>query len=433
MLLTLSNPAKLEFDFKSPHEFSPPFSSSPKIFPPRLNGGSVLSLPASTSIKMSTPHRGLPPPAAMTLPDPGGRGPPPIPTGLSQLPAPPTQWQGAEDGMRNWLAAKAEEEKRKQEEEKTRQEDLKMKQEDLRTQQESYRLEQRRIEQAMLRESMQGGVPPHLVPMIFAGIGGANLANVSLEWLQQYAAQLQAAQQQQQQQQQQQALNQAQSPEMRRESRIANVLQSSAFGGPQTSPQSVPGTSLIPTQQMAAPLPQPGPFASSAYSLSPANRTRASSLVGQQLSGTKSTHSTLPRLTTNEMQIHQPPTIPPAVHPLHQTHTAAQEPNPPSPDIYFHHWVPPSSEKEKAKDHPPATPSGKAPVQRSSPHASSHLFESEHASSPKKRKAQGAHQPAPLPTSTPQYTSPSFSQLASSASTPGRRGHTRTRSDTSTR
>ncbi|KAG9757594.1 hypothetical protein KCU95_g20234, partial [Aureobasidium melanogenum] len=43
---------------------------------------------------------------------------------------------------------------------------------------------------------MQGGIPPHMVPMIFAGIGGANLANFSLEVLQQYTAQLQAAQQQ---------------------------------------------------------------------------------------------------------------------------------------------------------------------------------------------------------------------------------------------
>ena len=63
--------------------------------------------------------------------------------------------------MRHWLAAKAEEDKRKQEEEKTRQESL--------------RLEQRRIEQSMLRESLQGGVPPQLVPMIYAGMGGASL------------------------------------------------------------------------------------------------------------------------------------------------------------------------------------------------------------------------------------------------------------------
>ncbi|MCJ1405614.1 hypothetical protein MMC11_008842, partial [Xylographa trunciseda] len=114
---------------------------------------------------MSTPHRGLPPPMAMTLPNPE-RGPPPIAQPMGQLPAPPSQWQGADESMRNWLLAKAEEDRRKQEEERTRQEGL--------------RLEQRKIEQTMLRESLQGGVPPHLVPMVFAGMGGGNLANASL-------------------------------------------------------------------------------------------------------------------------------------------------------------------------------------------------------------------------------------------------------------
>ena len=87
--------------------------------------------------------------------------------------------------MRSWLAAKSEEDKRKQEEEKTRQE--------------QYKLEQRWIEQSMLREALQAGIPPNMVPMIYAGIGGSQLANLSLEWLQQYAAQLQATQQQLQQ------------------------------------------------------------------------------------------------------------------------------------------------------------------------------------------------------------------------------------------
>lgn len=68
------------------------------------------------------------------------------------MPAPPAQWQGQEESMRNWLLAKAEEDKRKQEEERTRQETL--------------RLEQRKIEQAMLRESLQGGIPPQMVPMV---------------------------------------------------------------------------------------------------------------------------------------------------------------------------------------------------------------------------------------------------------------------------
>ena len=121
----------------------------------------------------------------MTLPDPVPRPPPSLTTApqpLGPMPAPPNQWQGAEDSMRNWLSTKAEEERRKQEEEKTRQETLK--------------LEQRRVEQSMLRESMQGGVPPQMIPMIFAGIGGSSMAHTSIDWLQQYAAQLQASQQQ---------------------------------------------------------------------------------------------------------------------------------------------------------------------------------------------------------------------------------------------
>ncbi|KAK5160264.1 hypothetical protein LTR16_012354, partial [Cryomyces antarcticus] len=105
----------------------------------------------------------------MTLPDPN-RGQPPLPQPMGPMPAPPSQWQGAEESMRNWLVAKSEEDKRKQEEEKTRQEGL--------------RLEQRKIEQSMLRDSMQGGVPPQLLPIMFAGMGGANLTNLSVEWLQ---------------------------------------------------------------------------------------------------------------------------------------------------------------------------------------------------------------------------------------------------------
>ncbi|RDL41299.1 uncharacterized protein BP5553_01278 [Venustampulla echinocandica] len=60
----------------------------------------------------------------------------------------------------------------------------------------------------------------------------------------------------------------------------------------------------------------------------------------------------------------------------------------------------------------------------------------DNTSSPKKRKATGPQQPAPPPTSQPQYTSPQFSQVTSSVSnTPPsrRRGHSRQRSDMSSR
>jgi hypothetical protein len=61
----------------------------------------------------------------------------------------------------------------------------------------------------------------------------------------------------------------------------------------------------------------------------------------------------------------------------------------------------------------------------------------DHTSSPKKRKATGAHQSAPAPSSQPQYTSPPFSHTGGSSlsNTPQsrRRGHSRQRSDVSVR
>lgn len=383
MLLTLSQPTRSDFEFKHPHDYpqarsySPSARHSPKV----TSGPSPLSqsLPASAPSTMSTSHRGLPPPAAMTLPDPSRTAPPPmsVSQSLGQMPAPPQQWQGAEESMRNWLSAKAEEDKRKQEEEKTRQETL--------------RLEQRKIEQAMLRESMQGGVPPHLVPMIFAGIGGGSAAGVTVDWLQQYVAQLQA--------QQQQALAQVQvSPDMRRgEQRMINPAQPGVYAGAQ---QVVAAPSVVPGQAPAQPA--GGPFSAPTYtavgSMSP--RGRAGS--GYPQHPKPPAHSQLPRLTTNEMQIQQPPQAQ-SLSTIQQSQQ--QEPQTSSPSIYFHHWVPPTTQSS-----------------------------SDYASSPKKRKAQGAHQAAPAPTSAPQYTSPSFSHVSgSSTSTPGRRGHARTRSDQSSR
>jgi hypothetical protein len=57
----------------------------------------------------------------------------------------------------------------------------------------------------------------------------------------------------------------------------------------------------------------------------------------------------------------------------------------------------------------------------------------DYVSSPKKRKAQGTHQAPPVPTTAPQYHSPSFVHVASNYSTPGRRSHTRQTSDSSIR
>ena len=183
MLLTLSSTIQNGY---SPHAYSTPvhFSSLSTILSSEL----LPPLPESSTCRMSAPHRGLPPPSAMTLPTPD-RIPPP--SSLNSLPPAPPQWQGADESMRNWLLAKSEEDRRKQEEERSRQE--------------GFRLETRKIEQQMLHDALQGGIPPHMIPIVFAGIGGANMSNVSMEWAQHYMAQFTIQQQLQLQQQQQQA------------------------------------------------------------------------------------------------------------------------------------------------------------------------------------------------------------------------------------
>jgi hypothetical protein len=298
---------------------------------------------------MSTPHRGLPPPAAMTLPQPS-QGPPPlsqVPLSqpMGQLPAPPQQWQGADESMRSWLQAKSEEDKRKQEEEKTRQETL--------------RLEQRRIEQDMLRTSLNGNIPPYMIPMIFAGMGGGNLPGASLEWAQHFMAQ--AHQLQVGQQQGQQATlppPQLSSPELRRESRQITHL----YGGPQHPiPAPLPSTPAGPgvSQQAGGFLPS--------YPMSPSARSRTQ-LPGPQSLARAPPGGNLPRLNTGEMHIQPPPPGPAAMqvipgqpaHPLQQSQTPqqAQQESQSSPSIYFHHWQPPTSQAASSSANQPTTPSG---------------------------------------------------------------------------
>lgn len=351
MLLTLKQSA--HHGFKSFHDYSPPTPPSSSRFSPSLTnaGPSFPSLPPatqSTTKPMSTPHRGLPLPAAMTLPQPTQPAPtigqssfnqPPV-----QLPAPPQQWQGSEEPMRNWLQAKAEEDKRRQEEEKTRQESL--------------RLEQRKVEQDMLRTSLNGGIPPHMIPIVFAGMGGANpnLVNTSLEWAQHYMAQahqLQQQQLQQQQQQQQQHQQQAigshphSSPELRRESRqISQIFGASQHPIPPPLPSTpIPSTPIGPGSQ------QPAGFLPS-YQMSP-GRSRGQ-LPGPATLSRPPPSSELPRLNTGEMHIHQPSQGPPgqSSHPLQQSQSA--NPSQQESPIYFHHWQPPSTSGANQ----PSTPSG---------------------------------------------------------------------------
>lgn len=353
MLLTLKHPGHSGFN-KSFHDYSPPTPPSTSRFSPALTvpgppfpTDRLGTIPPHVSKSMSTPHRGLPPPAAMTLPQPQPSQAPPslvqpqvIDRPMGQLPAPPQQWQGAEESMRNWLQAKVEEDRRKQEEEKTHQESL--------------RLEQRKIEQDMLRTSLSGGIPPYMIPLVFAGMGGGNLPNASLEWAQHYMATTHQLQQQQQQAPSAQSSHQQgapllppsyPSPELRRESRqIVHAHSGSqhAINAP------------IPSAAGGAPIP------AAYYPSSPSSRNRQS-LPGPSTLARPSQQGHLPRLNTAELHP-QAPAGPSSIqilpgqagHPLSQTQTHEQS----SPSIYFHHWQPPAPQSGD-RGNQPTTPSGK--------------------------------------------------------------------------
>ncbi|KAF2272177.1 uncharacterized protein EI97DRAFT_453203 [Westerdykella ornata] len=413
MLLTLPKTAKSEFETKT-HAYSPIFpSASSARYSPQLKGGPFSSVPAGAPTTMAAPLRGLPHPLT-SLPAPtqpthqqGSSGPPPPSTPHWQT----SQTPNVESNTKDWFLAKAEEDRRKQEEEKTRQGELK--------------LEQRKIERSMLQESLQGGVPPHLVPLIFAGIGGGNVSNWTMDLIQQYAAQLQVTQQQQQ--GQQHAPPTAQSPTAsRRHIEPGTYVLSSA--PQQAAPP--PPSSVLPTQPLQG-QPHHGVF-SSAY---PGGSVPLPGhAVAPMPAPPPPPSSQLPKLATNEMSIQPPPTAPSSVQQTQSAQPAQQEES----SLYFYHWVPPSSQQEKSSSgNAPATPSGKYKASASFPpraRAATDASDANYASSPKKRKAEGGHPAPPVPTSAPQtHTSPSYSQVSSSSTSTPQRGHARGHSDASTR
>ncbi|KAJ9613830.1 hypothetical protein H2204_014612 [Knufia peltigerae] len=381
MLLGPGPPTPMQTDFK-PHDY-PSYHKPPptRTYSPPESPRTLSSFFEES--RMNNTHRGLPLPAGLSLPPPD-RGHSTAPAPLGHLPAPPSQWTGQDDSMRSWLHAKAEEDRRKQEEEKTRQEGL--------------RLDQRRIEQTMLRESLQGGIPPPMVPLIFAGIGGGNLPAHTLEWAQQYLASLSIQNQQQQQQiqaqqqqlQQQQHLQQQVSPDVHRDSRM---IPPNPYGSIQpTQPQQ----SLVSTQPVQAP-----------------------SHGRNSLSGTQGATSALSRLNTTEFV----PTSSTgqgnrqSTHQLHNTPTGASEQSS-APGLFFHHWTPPNHSSGGGQ---PPTPSGKST--QSSPFSqqpASHL-RSDYQHSPKKRKVVTGHT-GPAPTSDPSQPMSSRSSREREFS-PGQRHH----------
>ncbi|KAH8677464.1 hypothetical protein BX600DRAFT_128469 [Xylariales sp. PMI_506] len=348
---------------------------------------------------MSAPHRGLPLPAAMTLPQPNpGPGPaishPPVPVpgppSHSQIPAPgpslhgqnlgalpaPPQWQGqgGEDSMRTWLLAKTEEERRKQEEEKTRQESL--------------RLEQRKLEYDMLRTSLDRGIPPPMVPVVFAGMSGGILPQAALEWAQQYLIPQQSHQGQ---------LPPASGPLSPGNRRDSQSHAYAPYAG-STGVPSTPGSAAAPAAGFV-PYQAPGS--------SPRVRAHTMALAG---AAGRPGGSSLPRLSTNEI-VGGAPTLPSHASALAQQQSSQQDTQ--SPSIYFHHWQPPATQTSSTQ---PGTPS---------------------VDSPRKRKATGPQPAAPVPSTSLRHRSPPFSQSmgSSTLSNPPlgrRRGHSRQRSDIST-
>mgnify|MGYP001563086695 CR=1 FL=1 len=281
----------------------------------------------------------LPPLAALSLP-PSQSQPaqPPSSQPLNQLPAPPQQWHGAEDSMRTWLQAKAEENKRCQEEE--------------RTAQDSLRLEQRRIEHDIIRTSLSGGIPPHLIPLVFAGMGGGSLPSAGLEWAQRYVAQEQQQLQQQLPPPQQQLAHPLAAAQLSPTMRMRKDRQISHPYGHSTHPAPAP----LPSTPIAS-LSQQSPLAQGkGYPASPPR-------TGTQLPGFSALAQTaqsggFPRLNTGEVQILQPqPWVSQAQS---QQQTQPSEPSSQqTPGIYFHHRQPPTSQAPSLPSTQPATLYGK--------------------------------------------------------------------------
>ncbi|OKL63166.1 hypothetical protein UA08_01166 [Talaromyces atroroseus] len=352
----------------------------------------------------NNPRRELPPPAGMTL------APEPPVTSMvpsSQLPPLPSQWH-TEDSLRQWLRTKAEEDRRRQEEERTRQETLK--------------LEQRRVERSMLHDAIQAGVPPQLVPFIFIGIGGGNLARSSLDVAQQLD--LSSVQQGHSQQPQKRApLSQQQATPAQSTSRhpqqnldldSSQPLPSDIRRDSRTIPPN-PYASQVAPMQVSSPS-QPGPVSP------PQTHGYRGSLQPTRLHVGGESQSHQPRLNANEFHVthvgpaqfqrgitgssHGPVSAPPP-HAKPETQPSQ------SPSIHFHHWVPPGQTQ-------PSTPSTRGRQEsstRSHPH-------SESQTSPgRKRKAPGSHPPPPPPTPHHEQASPAPSTASPGRGTPMQTGH----------
>lgn len=332
------------YGYKSVHDLpTPPSSSrhSPPLSFVQENLQLLRQLPVASRRSPSPPpplmsnqHRGLPPPAAMALPpqltptnvtpitthhhsttqqqsqshhQPSSQAPQGHPShhvqSMTSLPTPTSQWQ--EESLRNWLQARSEEERTKQEEEKTKQENI--------------RLEQRKLEVDMLQHSLRGGIPPPMIPLVFAGMGrDGQLPQSVLEWTQHFMHNPQG-------QLPQLLPPQPVSPQHQRDQSVQSHVQYQA-------PAPVASS---------APAPGPAPPGYTQHSSSP-SRSRPLS-TGQSLGG-----SNIPSLNTSIPLSNQGPGI-------HMQGQLSQQDA--SPSIYFHHWHPPAAHSGASSNRLPS-PSG---------------------------------------------------------------------------
>ncbi|KAI9374290.1 hypothetical protein BJX61DRAFT_540929 [Aspergillus egyptiacus] len=339
-------------------------------------------LPRPSSLNLPPPDVGFATMSASAAPD-------------QQLPPPPpAQWQTSDEAMHYWLRAKAEEDRRKQEEEKTRQETL--------------RLEQRKVEQSMLRDSLQAGIPPHIIPFIFAGICQGGLSQPVLELAQQYLSQLPGARtpnhhisppSHSHTSSQSTSQSQRPSPHVRQDSRSGHPTSYAPPPAQHVVPPPPPPNILLsqnlPPNSSTPSTPQP--LGGHSLATGPPD-----SRIGINSWGNPSYPTQAQSAPVNLGNVQYAPgsSVPTTQAARGSDSQSRRSP----PSLSFHHWVPPT------QAHSAATPSNPRRSEQSSPG--------------RKRKASGSHQPAPVPPSRPVESSFSAFQTSGPGSprSDGRQG-----------
>ncbi|KAM3449922.1 hypothetical protein MY3296_006532 [Beauveria thailandica] len=373
-MLTLQNQPTPSYGYKPAHDLPTP---PPAIYSPVLTS-SLTASPRSCREPpgpriMSAPHRGLPPPPAMSLTPqqastphppvlppshqppshqpPSHQPPPPVhhsqqpsmppqshpaplhhhrdswaatsaPPPPTSLPPPPHHWSTSDESMRFWLQARTEEERTRQEQERTRQEGL--------------RLEQRKIESDMLNSSLNGGIPPPMIPLVFTGMAsGGVLPQAALDWAQQYMAS------QSQYHQLPAPPPRPISPESHREA----AAPSSASYHPPNLPPPVQG----------------GTYA--AYATSP-TRPRGSTVSGQMTRPAAGSNISSAGSNTPQSAGLQPSTSTLGPFPSHQS--GAGQSSQQDSQLFFHHWQPPVTQpgQSSGASNRPSSPAGESHKKR---------------------------------------------------------------------